>query len=45
MGIDGFCYKLWYIAFANDLINLNFTGFTRGIMVNIYTNFEVIWTK
>ena len=45
MGINRFCYELQYIAFANDPINLKFTGCTHGVVVNICTKFEVIWTK
>ena len=46
MDIDGFHYELWYIAFPIDLINLKLTGvYSWGCMVNVYTKFEVIWTK
>ena len=45
MDIDGFCYEWQYNSFPIDLINLKFTGCTHGVVVNIYTNFEVIWTK
>ena len=45
MGIDGFCYELWYILFPVGPINLKLTECTHGVVVNIYTKFEVIWTK
>ena len=45
MGIDMFHYELWYISFPIDLFNLKLTGCTHGVVVNIYTKFEVIWTK
>ena len=45
MGIDRFHYKLWYISFPIDPINLELTECTPVGAVNIYTKFEVIWTK
>ena len=38
-------YELHYIMFPIDLINLKLTGCTHGVVVNVYTKFEVIWTK
>ena len=45
MDIDGFCYKLWYITFPIDPIDLKLTVCTHTVEVNVYTKFEVIWTK
>ena len=45
MGIDRFWYKLQYILFPIDPIDLKLTGCTPGVVVNVYTKFEVIWTK
>ena len=45
MDIDGFHYKLWYISFPIDLMDLKLTECTHGVMVNIYTRYEVIYTK
>ena len=45
MDIDGFHYKGWYISFPIDPIDLKLTGCTHGVVVNVYTKFEVIWTK
>ena len=45
MDIHGFCYELWYNSFPTDLINMKLTGCTHGGVINIYTKFEVIWTK
>ena len=45
MDIDRFCNKLQYILFPIDLINLKLTECTHEDVVNIYTKFEVIWTK
>ena len=45
MDIDGFQYKLWYMAFPIDPINLKLTECSHGVVINIYTKFEVIWTK
>ena len=45
MDINGFCYKLWYIPFPTDPINLKLTECTHMVEVNVYAKFEVIWTK
>ena len=45
MSIDWFCYKLWYNSFPINPINLKLTGYVHTVEINIYTNFEVIWTK
>ena len=45
MDIDWLCYKLWYIALPIDPINLKLTVCTHMVEVNVYTKFEVIWTK
>ena len=45
MGIDRFCYKLQYISFPIDPIDLKLTECTRGFVVNVCTKFEVIWIK
>ena len=45
MDIDGFCYKLQYILFPIDPIDLKLTECTHGGMVNVYTKFEAILTK
>ena len=42
MGVNGFCYKLWYISFTTDSINLKLTECTHTVVVNVYTKFEVI---
>ena len=45
MDIDGFCYELLYIVFPIDPIDLKLTVCTHMVEVNVYTKFEVIWTK
>ena len=45
MDIDRFCYKSQYISFPIDPIDLKLTECTHGVVVNVYTKFEVIWTK
>ena len=45
MDIDGFHYELQYIAFPIDSIDLKLTVCTHMVEVNVYTKFEVIWTK
>ena len=45
MDIDRFHYELWYISFPIDPFDLKLTEYTHGVMVNIYTKFEVIWKK
>ena len=40
-----FCYKLQYISFPINPIDLKLTVCTHGGVVNIYTKFEDIWTK
>ena len=45
MDIDRFCYELQYIMFPIDPIDLKLTVCTHTVEVNIYTKFEVIWTK
>ena len=45
MDIDGFHYELQYILFPIDPIDLKLTKCTHGGVVNIYTKFEVIWTR
>ena len=42
MDIDGFHYKLQYISFPIDPINLKLIGFIHGGVINIGTKFEVI---
>ena len=45
MSIDWFHYKLWYNSFPINPINLKLIGYICTIGVNIYINFEIIWTK
>ena len=47
MDIDGFHYKLWYILFPIDPIDLKLTECTHGDggVVNIHTKFEAILMK
>ena len=45
MDTDWFHYELWYKLFPIDPINLKLTGCVHGAVMNIYTKFEVIWTK
>ena len=45
MDIDGFHYELQYISFPIDPIDLKLTKYNHGGVVNVYTRFEVIWTK
>ena len=45
MDIYGFHYKLWYILFPIDLIELKLTECTHEGVVNDQTKFEVILTK
>ena len=45
MDIDRFYYELWYISFPIDPIDLKLTECTHGGVVNVYTKFEVIWTR
>ena len=45
MGIDLFCYKLWYNSFPINPINLKLIGYFHTIVINIYANFEVTWIK
>ena len=45
MHINGNQYELQYIAFPIDPISLKLTVCTHTVEVNIYTKFEVIWTK
>ena len=45
MDIDRFHYKLQYIAFPIDPINLKLTVCTHRVEVNVYTKFEVLSTK
>ena len=45
MDIDEFHYELWYIAFPIDAIHLKLTVCTHMVEGNVYTKFEVIWTK
>ena len=45
MDIDRFHYELWYISFPIDPIGLKLKGCTHGVVVNVCTKFEVIWTK
>ena len=45
MDIDRFHYKLWYISFPIDPIDLKLTECTHGGVVNVYTKFEAILTK
>ena len=45
MGIDLFCYKLWYTSFPINPINLKLVEYVHMGVVNVYTNFGVIWTK
>ena len=45
MDINRFWYELWYITFPIDPIYLKLTVCTHTVEVNIYTKFEVIWSK
>ena len=45
MNIDGFWYKLWYIVFPIDSINLKIAVCTHTVKVNVCIKFEVIWIK
>ena len=45
MDTNRFHYKLWYISFPTDPIDLKLTECMHGVVVNVYTKFEVIWTK
>ena len=45
MSIDWFCYELQYNSFPINPINLKLIGYIYMVGVNIYTNFEVIWTR
>ena len=45
MAIKRFLYELWYNSFPNDPINLKLTGYIHTDVVNIYTKFEIIWTR
>ena len=45
MDMDEFHYKLQYITFPIDPINLKLTECAHGVVVNVYTKFEVIWKK
>ena len=41
MGIDGFCYELWYISFPVDLINLKLTEYTHGVWLTFILNLKL----
>ena len=45
MDIDGFCHEWWHISFPIDLIDLKFVECTQGVVVNVYTKFEINLTK
>ena len=45
MDSDWFCYELQYNSFAINPINLKLIGYVHTGVVNIYTNFKVIWIK
>ena len=45
MDIDRIHYEWWYILFPTNPIDLKLTECIQGGVVNIYTKFEVIWTK
>ena len=45
MDIDGFYYELQHISFPIDPIDLKLTECNHMVEVNVYTKFEVIWTK
>ena len=45
MDINGLQYKLQYITFPIDSINLKLTVCTHMVEVNVRTKFEVMWTR
>ena len=45
MAINKFWYDLQYNLFSIVSINMKLTGYVHMGVVNIYTNFEVIWAR